>query len=49
MGSDELLFIHVDILTLDRKTCDWLGNALADNDVEVSVFHAGKDSFQRHK
>lgn len=30
-----------------RATCDWLGRELSNLDIEVGVYHAGKDSMQR--
>lgn len=32
-----------------RATCDWLGTALGSCDLDVGVYHAGKDAARRRK
>lgn len=32
-----------------RATCDWLGSALGNCDLDVGVYHAGKDAVRRRK
>lgn len=34
---------------LCRATCDWLGSALGNCELDVGVYHAGKDAARRRK
>lgn len=44
-----LLRVLLSLLQPVRATCDWLGSALGSCDIDVGVYHAGKDAQRRRK